>query len=68
MTEHYYVYADEGVVHRIAKIENGSAYAYEHGKWIPMSGLIDIQFEVTDFEEISEAEANYLGEKYFSKE
>ena len=57
---HYYVYKEGDQIYRIAKISNGDAYGYEGGEWISMPGLIKIQNEVTDYEEISEEEANKL--------
>lgn len=60
----YYAYRRGGEVRRIAKIVGSSAFAYEEGQWIPMQGLIRIRYDDTDFDEISEEEANKLiGEK-----
>lgn len=60
MKELYYVHRDEGKVTRIAKKENGLYYGYEKGKWVEMPGLIKIEFEITDYEEITKEEAERL--------
>ena len=60
----YYVYRDGDKIYRVARIDNGSlAYGYEGGKWVYMPSLIKIQNEITDYEEISEDEANKLIEE-----
>lgn len=60
----YYVYRRDGEVRRIAKLVGSSAFGYVDGEWVPMQGLIRIRYDDTDFEEISEEEANNLiGEK-----
>lgn len=56
----FYVLRTGKKVHRIAKIENGCAYGWEAGSWEYMPGLIKIQNSMTDYEEISEAEAKAL--------
>lgn len=56
----YYVYRNNGRVGRIAKITSGCAYGYEDGRWVAMPGLIKIQFDITDFEHISQKEAEKL--------
>lgn len=62
--EKFYVLKRDGEVRRIAKISDGSAYGYEDGNWQPMQHLMKIQWDDTDFEEISKEEANNLiGEK-----
>ena len=54
----YYVYKKGGRIGRIAKIENGACpYGWDQGRWIPMPGLIKINFDITDYQEIGEAEA-----------
>lgn len=59
--ETFYVLRKNGAVKRIAKIvDNALAYAWENGQWIPMAGLLKIQNEVTDYEEISKEEAERL--------
>lgn len=57
----YYVYRFNGEVRRLAKIEdNTNAFAYINGKWEPMQALIKIVFDITDYDEITEAEANEI--------
>lgn len=65
MSDKFYVYKYNGEVRRIAKISDGLPYGYEGGEWVFMPGLSKIQHEDTDYEEISEEEANKLigGEK-----
>lgn len=50
-----------GEVRRIAKIvDNALAYGWQNGRWVQMSGLLKIQNDITDYEEISKAEAEKL--------
>ena len=57
----YYVYKHNGEVRRLVKIEDGiNAEAYINGSWSSMPNLLRIQNEDTDFEEISEGEAEKL--------
>lgn len=57
-TEAYYVLKMNGEVRRIAKIvDNALAYGFQDGKWVQMSGLLKIMNDVTDYKEISKAEA-----------
>lgn len=56
----YYVYRKNGRIGRIAKITNSCAYGYEDGRWVEMPGLIRIKFDDTDFEDISQKEAEEL--------
>lgn len=56
----FYVLRTGQKVNRIAKIESGGAYGWEAGGWKYMPGLTKIQNSVTDYEEISEAEAKAL--------
>jgi len=59
--ESYYVLKKNGEVRRIAKIvDNALAYGFQDGKWVQMSGLLKIQNDVTDYKEISKAEAEKL--------
>lgn len=60
----YYVYRRNGEVRRIAKISNGSAYAYIKSEWVSMQGLIKIQHDITDFEEITKEEVEKLIAEY----
>lgn len=56
--ETYYVLRKNGEVRRIAKIvDNSLAYGFQDGKWVQMSGLLKIMNDVTDYKEISKAEA-----------
>ena len=60
----YYVYRRAGEVRRLARIVGGYlAYAYEGGGWIERASLIRIIYELTEYEEISEAEALALIEE-----
>lgn len=59
----YYVFRRNGKVRRIAKITSGCAFGYEHGRWIPIPGLIKIQHEITDFDEVSADEVKQMIEK-----
>ena len=57
----YYVFKLNGEVRRLAKIEDGiNAYAFVNGEWIPKQSLIKIENEITDYDSISEDEANKL--------
>lgn len=60
MKDRYYVLKDEERVARVAKISDGLPYGYEGGEWVFMPGLAKIQYDDTDYEEISEEEANKL--------
>ena len=56
----YYIHKLGDRITRLAKIDSGSAYGYENGRWVSMPGLVKIKFEVTDYEEISEEEAKKI--------
>ena len=56
----FYVLRTGNKVNRVAKIEGGCAYGWEAKGWEYMPGLIKIQNSMTDYEQISEAEANAL--------
>ena len=56
----FYVLRTGEKVNRLAKIEEGGAYGWEAGSWAHMPGLIKIQHDVTDYEEISESEAKAI--------
>ncbi len=59
--DRYYVHKYEGKVTRIAKIcGSGGAYGWEDGKWVLMPGLRKIEWEITDFDDISKEEAERL--------
>jgi hypothetical protein len=63
MKELYYVWRlSNGKIANIAKrAKDGLYYAYnQKGKWEEQSNLKRIEFEVTDYERISEEEANKL--------
>ena len=66
MKEVYYVYRKkDNSIGRIAKrAKDGKYYGYEKGTWIEMPGLKKIEFEVTDYEEISKEEAMRLTKKF----
>lgn len=53
----YYVYRDEGKITRLARLGGDGAYGWESGKWVYMPSLWKIENDITDFEEISEKEA-----------
>jgi len=64
----YYVYRDEaGKVRRLAMIGTVKgefcAYGYESGGWVAMPALFKIEWEVTDYDEITEAEAKKIMEE-----
>jgi hypothetical protein len=62
----YYVLRQSGEVRRLAKIvDNSRAYGYEGGAWVDMSNLLRILYEITDYEEISEAEARAIIEEVY---
>lgn len=58
----YYVYKkNDGTNGRIAKQEPWGVYwGWENGEWVKMPGLIKISFEITNYESISEEEAEEL--------
>lgn len=57
----YFVYYDEGTPTRVAKIEDLSvAYGWENGKWEEMPSLMKIVNDITDYEEITKAEAEKI--------
>lgn len=56
----YYVHKLDGKVTRIARLGEDGAFGWVNGKWELMSGLWKIENEVTDYEPISEEEANKL--------
>ena len=57
----YYILKLNNEIKRLAKIEDGAlAYGYEGGKWVSMPSLLKIQNDITDFEDISEDEANKI--------
>ena len=59
--EIYYVYkSEDGFIGRVAKFVDNIPYGWDNGKWIYMPGLIKIQFEVTDYYEISKEEAEQI--------
>lgn len=67
MKNRYYVHKLDGKVTRLALIgtvkgEFG-AYGYVDGEWKLMPGLFKIEHEVTDYEDISEAEAKKIMEE-----
>lgn len=58
----YYVYRrDDGSCGRLARIggKKGElgAYGYQDGKWVDMPSLFKIENDITDYEDITEAEA-----------
>ena len=58
--DRYYVYKHDGKVTRIAKIGDDGAYGWQDGKWVFMPGLRKIEWEITDYENISQEEAERL--------
>ncbi len=58
----YYAFWDdhEGKVHNIVKREGIKYYSYNKGEWISDNSLGKIQFEITDYYEISNEEAARL--------
>ena len=60
----YYVYKLDGKIGRIAKQEPwGVFWGWENGEWVKMPGLAKITWEITNYEEIDEAEAMRLIEQ-----
>ena len=66
----YYVYYNDydGTIGNIVKRENHSYYIYEDGNWEVKNYLIKIEFEVTEYEEVSEEEAFKLIEERNKKQ
>lgn len=62
----YYVHRFNGKVTRIARLCNNGAYGWENGEWVRMNGLWKIENDITDFEDITEAEAMQLIEQFES--
>ena len=59
--KNYYVFRFNGEVRRIARItDNWDACGWENGKWVSMPGLLKIQHDITDYEDITEEEAMKL--------
>ena len=61
--ETYYVYrGDNGEIGIIAKFVGAIPYGYdkEKGEWVEMPNLIKIKFEDTNYEEITQEEAERL--------
>jgi hypothetical protein len=57
----YFVLRINGDLKRLAKIEdNALAYGYEGGSWVSMPDLLKIINDITDYDEISEDEANKI--------
>lgn len=57
----YFVLRINGELKRLAKIEdNAVAYGYEGGSWVNMPDLLKIINDITDYDEISEDEANKI--------
>lgn len=57
----YFVLRINGDLKRLAKIEdNALAYGYEGGDWVSMPDLLKIINDITDYDEISEDEANKI--------
>lgn len=57
----YFVLRINGDLKRLAKIEdNALAYGYEGGAWVSMPDLLKIINDITDYDEISEDEANKI--------
>jgi hypothetical protein len=62
MKELYYVYiSDDGTIGRVAKRgADRLYYGWDNGKWIEMPGLIKIEFDITNYREISKEEAERI--------
>ena len=56
----YYVHKYDGKVTRIAKIGDDGAYGWQDGKWVSMPGLHKIEWDITDFEDITQEAAERL--------
>lgn len=61
--EHYYIFKNGDEVSVIAKISDGIPYEYESGKWVFAPRLAKIQYDDTDYDEISKAELDKLIEQ-----
>ncbi len=60
----YYVYRyEKGDTGNIVKKEDGLYYLYKDGKWLEFPELIKIEFEITNYEEITKDEALALIKK-----
>ena len=58
--DRYYVHKYEGKVTRVAKLGDDGAFGWEKGKWVEMPGLWKIEWEVTDYDDITKEEADKL--------
>ena len=56
----YYVHMQNGRPTRVARLGDDGAFGWENGKWELMSGLWSIENDITNYEPISEEEANEL--------
>ena len=45
---------------RLAKFENNLPYGYEGGEWVYMPSLFKIQNDITDYEEVTEEDAEQI--------
>jgi hypothetical protein len=57
MFVYYVLRAESGEVLQLVRFQDRLAYVYEGGEWVFSPHYIKIGFEVTDYEEVSEAEA-----------
>lgn len=56
--ERYYVYKYNGKVTCIAKLGDDGVYGWIGGKWVFVPGLRKIEWDITDYEDISQEEAD----------
>lgn len=56
----YYVFREGEKVYRIARIGADGAFGWDAFRWIPMNGLHKIEWEVTDYDDITKEEADRL--------
>ena len=58
--DYYVLKLDDGGYGRVAKKEDALWYGWEKSKWIEMPDLAKIEFDVTDYVEISKEEADRI--------
>ena len=56
----YYVHKYEGKVTRIARLGSDGAFGWDGFRWVEIPGLCKIEWEVTDYDDITKEEAEKL--------
>jgi len=60
MKDLYFVYKEKNIPKRVAKKIDSIWYGFEKDKWVKMPQLAKIEWEDTDYKEISKVEAEKL--------